>query len=160
MLWWWQGWYSWAIESLADAIYIFGFIFMTPQLFINYKLKSVAHMPWKVMIYKFFNTFIDDVFAFLVTMPTAHRIACFRDDLVFFIFLYQRYLYRVDKKRANEYGYAYDDGDDGGGGSGRAVLTLDEGAGAGAEEVVIDTVAMAAATTTAAIAPASKVKAE
>jgi hypothetical protein len=46
-------------------------------------------------MYKGFNTFIDDVFAFIITMPMAHRIACLRDDLVFFIFLYQLYLYPV-----------------------------------------------------------------
>jgi len=51
-----RSWYSWAVESLANGIYLFGFMFMTPQLFINYKLKSVAHMPWRVMGYKFFNT--------------------------------------------------------------------------------------------------------
>ena len=38
-----------------------------------------------------FNTFIDDVFAFIITMPTAHRLACFRDDLVFLVYLYQRW---------------------------------------------------------------------
>lgn len=38
-------------------------------------------------MYKAFNTFIDDVFAFIITMPTAHRIACFRDDIVFVIYL-------------------------------------------------------------------------
>jgi hypothetical protein len=43
-----KSWYSWAVESLANAIYMFGFVFMTPQLFINYRLKSVAHMPWRV----------------------------------------------------------------------------------------------------------------
>lgn len=42
-------------------------------------------------------------------MPTAHRIACFRDDIVFLIYLYQRYLYPVDKKRVNEFGEAFDD---------------------------------------------------
>lgn len=31
------------------------------QLFINYKLKSVAHMPWKAMVYKSLNTFIDGI---------------------------------------------------------------------------------------------------
>ena len=31
------------------------------QIFINYKLKSVAHMPWRVLIYKFFSTFIDRI---------------------------------------------------------------------------------------------------
>lgn len=38
-----------------------------------------------------FNTFIDDIFAFIITMPTAHRLACFRDDIVFVIYLYQRW---------------------------------------------------------------------
>ena len=38
-----------------------------------------------------FNTFIDDVFAFIIVMPTAHRLACFRDDVVFVIYLYQRW---------------------------------------------------------------------
>ena len=38
-----------------------------------------------------FNTFIDDVFAFIISMPTAHRLACFRDDLVFVVYLYQRW---------------------------------------------------------------------
>lgn len=30
----------------------------------------------------------------------------FRDDVVFLIFLYQRYIYRVDKTRHNEFGFA------------------------------------------------------
>ena len=125
---------------------------MTPQLFINYKLKSathasapsywtaaihsathcilpaieppnplrhgctahttlctgVAHLPWKVFMYKAFNTFIDDVFSWMLEMPTRHRIACLRDDLVFFIILYQRYCYPVDKTRTNEFGRAYE----------------------------------------------------
>jgi len=101
-------WYSWVISSLADSVYLFGFVSMTPQLFINYKLKSVAHMPWRVMAYKAFNTFIDDAFALLVSMPLHHKIACLRDDVVFLVFLYQRYLYPVDKTRANEYGIAYE----------------------------------------------------
>ena len=68
---------------------------MTPQLFINYKLKSVAHLPWRMMTYKALNTFIDDIFAFVIKMPTMYRLGCFRDDIVFFIFLYQKYVYRV-----------------------------------------------------------------
>lgn len=34
-------------------------------------------------------------------MPTSHRIACFRDDIVFLIYLYQRWLYPVDKTRVD-----------------------------------------------------------
>ncbi len=35
---------------------------MTPQLFINYKLKSIAHLPWRMLTYKALNTFIDDLY--------------------------------------------------------------------------------------------------
>ena len=63
-------------------------------------------------MYKAFNTFIDDVFAFAIAMPMVHRLACLRDDVVFFIYLYQRWLYPVDKKRANEFGRAYEDAEE------------------------------------------------
>ena len=72
---------------------------MCPQLFINYKLKSVAYLPWKRFCYRALNTFIDDLFSFIIRMPAMHRMACFRDDVVFFIYLYQRWLYPVDKTR-------------------------------------------------------------
>ena len=85
-----KSWYSWTIQTTVNGVYAFGFLFMLPQLFLNYKLKSVAHLPWRAFMYKAFNTFIDDLFAFIITMPTAHRVACFRDDIVFLIYLYQR----------------------------------------------------------------------
>ncbi|XP_053208770.1 lipid scramblase CLPTM1L-like [Panonychus citri] len=98
-----KSWYSWFIQSAANGVYVFGFLFMLPQLFINYKLKSVAHLPWKAFMYKAFNTFIDDLFAFILTsIPTAHRVAAFRDDIVFLIYLYQRWLYPVDRNRISE----------------------------------------------------------
>ena len=50
-----------------------------------------------------FNTFIDDVFAFIITMPTSHRIAVFRDDLVFVVYLYQRWWVRVDTTQLSNY---------------------------------------------------------
>ena len=54
---------------LFIGVYAFGFIFMLPQLFVNYKvlllylvikyslafllqLKSVAHLPWRAFMYK------------------------------------------------------------------------------------------------------------
>ncbi|XP_021428375.2 cleft lip and palate transmembrane protein 1-like protein [Oncorhynchus mykiss] len=102
-----KSWFSWIINSLVNGVYVFGFLFMLPQLFVNYKFKSVAHLPWKAFMYKAFNTFIDDIFAFIITMPTSHRLACFRDDVVFLVYLYQRWLYPVDKTRMNEYGLSY-----------------------------------------------------
>ncbi|XP_041975347.1 cleft lip and palate transmembrane protein 1-like protein [Aricia agestis] len=97
-----KGWYSWALHSTVNGVYAFGFLFMLPQLFVNYRLRSVAALPWRAFMYKAFNTFIDDIFAFVVTMPTAHRVACFRDDLVFLVYLYQRWLYPVDKTRTDD----------------------------------------------------------
>ncbi|CAN1184490.1 Putative lipid scramblase CLPTM1 [Linum perenne] len=100
-----KSWYSWILSSLTSCVYMFGFIMMCPQLFINYKLKSVAHMPWRQMTYKFLNTIIDDLFAFVIKMPILHRLSVFRDDIIFLIYLYQRWVYPVDKKRVNEFGF-------------------------------------------------------
>lgn len=64
-------------------------------------------MPMKSMAYKTLSTVVDDFFAlvsyifyaltsadliiksFCIKMPILHRLACFRDDVVFLIFLYQ-----------------------------------------------------------------------
>lgn len=37
-----KSWYSFILKTLVGFVYAFGFIMMTPQLFINYKLKSVS----------------------------------------------------------------------------------------------------------------------
>jgi hypothetical protein len=102
-------WWSWLISNLANAVYTFGFITLCPQLYVNYRLKSVAHLPWKVFVYKIFNTFVDDIFAFMIQMPLKHKLMTLRDDVVFVGFLIQAYVYRVDKSRTNEFGFAYDD---------------------------------------------------
>ena len=94
-----KSWYSWVLGSLTSLLYALGFVMMTPQLFINYKLKTVAHLPWRALVYRSLNTFIDDLFAFIIKMPMMHRISCFRDDIVFFIYLYQRFIYPVDETR-------------------------------------------------------------
>ena len=97
-----RSWYSFAITTLTGATYAFGFAFMLPQLFINHQLKSVSHLPWEFLVYKCCNTFIDDLFAFIIKMPTMHRISCFRDDIVFIVYVYQRYAYHVDEARPAE----------------------------------------------------------
>lgn len=40
------------------------------------------------MAFKFLNTIIDDLFAFSVRLPTLYRIAVFRDDFIFLIYIY------------------------------------------------------------------------
>ena len=94
------GWYSWALGAATSAVYTGGFILMTPQLALNYSLKSVSHLPWKLLCFRFVNTFIDDLFAFVIKMPMMHRVSCFRDDVVFVIYLYQRRIYKVDAARS------------------------------------------------------------
>merc|ERR1719362_360043 len=103
-----KSFWSWLISSMADFAYSFGFINMCPQIFINYKVKSVAHMPWRVLMYKFFNTFVDDFFAFFIMsdyMTKKHRFMTLRDDVVFFVFVYQRHVYSVDPNRPDEFGF-------------------------------------------------------
>jgi len=99
-------WWSWLIQSLALCAYTGGFVAMTPQLFRNYKLKSVEHMPWNVLFYQGINTFIDDLFSLLIRMPQMHKMSVFRDDIVFVIYHFQRWLYKkrrtVDNDGAEE----------------------------------------------------------
>lgn len=38
------------------------------------QLKSVAHLPWRFLCYRSLNTVIDDLFAFVIRMPTMHRL--------------------------------------------------------------------------------------
>ncbi|GAV81644.1 LOW QUALITY PROTEIN: CLPTM1 domain-containing protein [Cephalotus follicularis] len=97
-----KSWYSWILSSLTSYAYMFGFIF------ISYKLKSVAHPPWRQMTYKFLNIIIDDLFAFVIKMPMLHR-QSFEVNVIFLIYLYQRWAYPVDKKRVNEFGFAGED---------------------------------------------------
>ena len=104
-----KSWYSYVIATLVGSVYAYGFLMMVPSLYINYRLKSVAHMPAKAMMYKFLNTFIDDLFAFTIKMPFLHRLATFRDDVIFFIYLYQRWAYTIDYSRVNEFGQGGDD---------------------------------------------------
>ncbi|KAI1420149.1 cleft lip and palate transmembrane protein 1-domain-containing protein [Xylaria sp. FL1777] len=99
-----KSWYSYIITTLVGSVYAYGFLMMVPSLYINYRLKSVAHMPGKAMMYKFLNTFIDDLFAFTIKMPFLHRLATLRDDVIFFIYLYQRWAYKIDYTRVNEFG--------------------------------------------------------
>ena len=64
---------------------------MTPQLYINEHYGSTVHLPWDEMWLRFSTTFIDDVFACVVRMPTEARLACFRDDVVFIGVCWQRW---------------------------------------------------------------------
>lgn len=100
-----RSWYSWLIGTLANGVYGFGFLMMWPQIFVNYRLKSVSHLPWRAYMYKAFSTFVDDAFAWLISAPLIHKLATLRDDVVFLILLYQRWIYPVDKTRANEFGF-------------------------------------------------------
>ena len=60
-------------------------------------------------MYKLCNNFVDDAFAFFIESPLKHRLMTLRDDAVFSVFSGQFYWYKVDRKRANEYGYVYEE---------------------------------------------------
>jgi hypothetical protein len=101
-----RSWYSLFLNFTASCVYSLGFVLMTPQVFINYKHKSVAYLPWRKFIYRALNTFIDDLFAFIIRMPTMHRLSVFRDDIVFIVYLFQRWHYPADMSREfDEDGY-------------------------------------------------------
>ncbi|KAK6431348.1 hypothetical protein LTR95_012487 [Oleoguttula sp. CCFEE 5521] len=104
-----KSWYSFILTTLVGSVYAYGFLMMIPSLYINYRLRSVAHMPARAMMYKVLNTFIDDLFAFTIKMPILHRLATLRDDVIFFVYLYQAWAYKVDPTRINEFGQGGED---------------------------------------------------
>lgn len=96
---------KYVLHCLSGAVYSFGFLAMLPQLYVNYKLKTVAGMSRSAFIYKFITTFIDDLYTFVTDLPLMYKIACFRDDVVFFIWIFQCFIYPVDPTRVNEFGF-------------------------------------------------------
>lgn len=94
-----SSYFKFAIQYLFFLFNLFGFVLMTPQIYINYKLKSVAHMPVKALTFKFLNTIIDDLYAFAVKTTTLYRISCFKDDVIFVIFIIQMVLYRKNIRK-------------------------------------------------------------
>ena len=47
-----KSWRSWTIQSLVNAVYAFGFLFMLPQLFVNYRLKVISIYVYIRMVIK------------------------------------------------------------------------------------------------------------
>ena len=95
-------------------------------------------MPGRTMLYKCLNTFIDDLFAFTIKMPFLHRLATLRDDVIFFVYLYQAWAYKVDYSRVNEFGQGGEDEDeaDKDGGEKPAAVAKPEGTGSAKKEVL------------------------
>ncbi|KAK5862558.1 hypothetical protein PBY51_017940 [Eleginops maclovinus] len=104
-----KSYYSWLVNSLVTGVYAFGFLSMAPQLFINHKLKSVSHLQGTVLMYRGVNTLISDLcscatfFSSSGFFSSSHQLSCFRDELLFFLYLYQRRRY-AHKARRRESG--------------------------------------------------------
>lgn len=99
-----SSYYSWALEAVLALVYLFGFINMVPQVVINYRIKSVESVALGTFFFRAVNTFVDDLFALVIPMPPLVRLAAFRDDIIFFVFLYQWYAYpsRPEDEEENE----------------------------------------------------------
>nr|XP_046256786.1 cleft lip and palate transmembrane protein 1-like protein [Scatophagus argus] len=100
-----KSYYSWLINSLVTGVYAFGFLSMAPQLFINHKLRSVSHLQGAVLMYRGVNTLISDLcscasfFSSSGFFSSSHQLSCFRDELLFFLYLYQRRCYASKARR-------------------------------------------------------------
>jgi len=103
-----RSWWSWLILSLAVGSQVGGFAIMTPQIFLNHRLKSVEHLPWRALTFQAVNTFIDDIFTLFIRMPEIHKYSAFRDDIIFIICCAQRWMYR-NNSSSNKKPLAEDD---------------------------------------------------
>ncbi|XP_061675069.1 lipid scramblase CLPTM1L-like isoform X2 [Syngnathoides biaculeatus] len=91
-----RNYFSWMVNSLVTGVYAFGFLSMAPQLFINHKLRSVTHLQGAVLLYRGVNTLISDlcscaaIFSSSEAFSSSHQLSCFRDELFFLVYFYQR----------------------------------------------------------------------
>ena len=86
--------YSYTIECMTICVFSFGSIRLTPQLFINYQMKSVKSIDWKKFWYKWFNSLVKIVWLMLMPMPNLYRFAQFREIVVMLLFLIQWCIYK------------------------------------------------------------------
>uniref|UniRef100_A0A3Q4I0D8 Lipid scramblase CLPTM1L n=1 Tax=Neolamprologus brichardi TaxID=32507 RepID=A0A3Q4I0D8_NEOBR len=82
---------------LVSGVYAFGFLSMAPQLYINHKVCVAAKQQY------FRNIFFDlcscaCFFSSSGSFSSSHQLSCFRDELLFFLYLYQR---RYDEPKNN-----------------------------------------------------------
>uniref|UniRef100_A0A4W5QGR0 Lipid scramblase CLPTM1L n=1 Tax=Hucho hucho TaxID=62062 RepID=A0A4W5QGR0_9TELE len=94
-----KSYYSWLINSLVSG----KFTHTLSSLLGGY-LKSVGHLQWNVLMYKAVNTFVNDAFACVFSTHPSHQLGCFRDEILFLLYLYQRRLYSTNKTRCREFG--------------------------------------------------------
>ena len=97
-----RSWYSWAIATLAETLYICGIALMLPPVVRNFRLGTVPpprrpplRNRW-LLTYRIVCALSDDVVLLLAQthstgLPTAHALACLRDDVVLLIELAQSY---------------------------------------------------------------------
>ncbi|KAI8640032.1 cleft lip and palate transmembrane protein 1-domain-containing protein [Parasitella parasitica] len=79
------------INGFVNFLSIFGpAMVIGPQVYINYKMKSVNNLSLNTMIYKTINIVVDDAFVFMIHMPTMRRISYVKKNIVYVIFLLQK----------------------------------------------------------------------
>uniref|UniRef100_A0A673WW50 Lipid scramblase CLPTM1L n=1 Tax=Salmo trutta TaxID=8032 RepID=A0A673WW50_SALTR len=80
--------------------------------------RSIVHVSIKKCVYILFipsglfmlcawravNTFVNDAFTCVFSTHPSHQLGCFRDEILFLLYLYQRRLYSTNKTRCREYG--------------------------------------------------------
>jgi hypothetical protein len=91
--------YQLLISSAMNFVAATEFVRLTPQLYLNYKLKSVPAIPWRTLSYKFVDAIIDDIANYAMGSPTMILIMHLNDDFAFLVLIFQRWLYREDSNR-------------------------------------------------------------
>lgn len=100
-----KSYYFWLINTLVTGVYALGFLSMAPQIYINYKLKSVSHLQGAVLMYRGVNTLISDLcscasfFYSSASFSSSHQLSCFRDELLFLLYLYHRRSFAIKPRR-------------------------------------------------------------
>ncbi|CAL2041601.1 unnamed protein product [Caenorhabditis brenneri] len=85
-----RGWYSLVLNMPYGYLLMFGFITMTPQVSVRgMRIRRNADVQVHQHLHR-------RLVRFVIKMPTLYRNGCLRCYIIFLIYLYQRWVYRVD----------------------------------------------------------------
>lgn len=110
-----RGWIDWITTSLISFIHVVHPLLSIPQIYINYKFKTVAYLPWRALTYRTLYRFIIFVYFAVNSYSIGALFDLFNNITVFTIYLYQRSKYsKIEVKIEEEENEEEDDDDDGG----------------------------------------------
>ena len=86
------GWFNWIITSFSTFLNDYSFLYFIPQAYVNYELRSVAHLPWRYFAYQTIYILLLCLYSFM-NLGSLDPLVIFKGILMVSVYLYQRSMF-------------------------------------------------------------------